>query len=77
MTRYKLFAQTAFLVAGFLTVLEFVFVRGMFTWLIAAALTIVLGLVNVVLCCRDREWMPGVLYILAGVALTMGYFVLA
>lgn len=77
MTKMKLFAQAAFLVVGALTVLEFVFVRGMFTWLIAAALTVVLGAVNVVLCGRDREWMSGGLYILTTVALTMGYFVLA
>jgi hypothetical protein len=69
--------QTAYLAVGFLTVLEFIFVRGMFTWLIMVLAVALLGAANVIAACRDREWMPALNYILSTVALCMGYLVLA
>ncbi|MDO5112642.1 MAG: hypothetical protein Q4E65_10085 [Clostridia bacterium] len=66
-----------FLIVGFLTVLEFVFVRGMFTWLIAVAASILAGGANILLCLRNRQWMDAALYLLATVALCMGYLVIA
>lgn len=69
--------QGAYLIIGFLTVLEFCFVRGMFTWLLMVTLVGVLGAANVLLACLEHRWMEGAFCILTAVALCMGYLVLA
>lgn len=69
--------QIAFLAVGGLAVLEFLFLRGMFTWLLAVGAVIALGAVNVLLTARDKEWIPALHFALTTVALCMGYFVLA
>ena len=69
--------QWAYLTVGFLTVLEFCFVRGMFTWLLMVTLVGVFGAVNVLLACLERRWAEGAFYILTAAALCMGYFLLA
>ena len=68
--------QITFLVVGLLTVLEFLFVRGMFTWLVAVAATAAAGLGNVAISLRDRRFCDAALYALCSVALCMGYFVI-
>lgn len=68
-------ARILFLVVGTLTVLEFVFVRGMFTWLIAVAATLCAGIWNIVLALIDKRWSDAALFLLCSVALCMGYFV--
>lgn len=75
--KWKQGARTAFLVVGALTVLEFVFVRGMFTWLLMVLAVTALGAANIVLAVRDREWGSALHYLLTAVALCMGYLVLA
>lgn len=67
-------ANIAFLVVGALTVLEFTFVSGMFTWLIAVTLVTVVGLINIVLSIKENDVAQAALYLLASVALCMGYF---
>lgn len=69
--------QIAFLLVGFLTVLEFLLVRGMFTWIVMVLATALFGAVNILLCCRDREWLPALHYLLTAAALSMGYAALA
>ena len=69
--------QITFLIVGMLTALEFIFIRGMFTWLIAVAAVIVVGSLNVVINIKHKEWLQASLYILSTVALCMGYFILA
>ena len=65
-----------FLAVGTLTVFEFIFVRGMFTWLIAVVSVIVVGSLNVVVNIKNKEWSQASLYILSTIALCMGYFAL-
>lgn len=74
---WKKGAQIAFLAVGALTVLEFLFVRGLFTWLVMVLAVVALGAVNIVLSARDRRWQEGLHYLLTTVALCMGYLVLA
>ena len=69
--------QIAFLVVGALTALEFIFLRGLFTWLIAVTAVIVVGSLNVIINIKDKEWLQASLYILSTIALCMGYFTLA
>ena len=75
--RGKLAFQITFLLVGFLTVLEFVALRGMITWLVMVAATVTFGLINILLLCRDREWLSALHYLLTTTALCMGYYVLA
>ncbi|WP_417043870.1 hypothetical protein [Dysosmobacter sp.] len=75
--RAKLAFQITFLLVGFLTVLEFVALRGQFAWVVMVAATVAFGLINILLFCRDREWLPALHYLLTTTALCMGYFVLA
>ncbi len=65
--------QIAFLIVGTLVVLEFLFIQGMFTWLMAVAAIIVVGLLNVIINVKNKEWLQTLVYILATVALCMGY----
>lgn len=65
--------QLAYLVVGSLTVLEFLFVRGVFTWLIAISAITVLGIVNVFASIKDHDVMEAALYVLSTIALCMGY----
>lgn len=69
--------QILFLVVGVLTALEFIFIRGMFSWLIAVVATVVVGVLNVSASLKNKELLLAALYILSTVALCMGYFVLA
>lgn len=70
----KKILEQSFLVIGFLTILEFIFIQGMFTWLIVVAAVIILGILNIVYHAKDREWQLATLYFLCTVALCMGYF---
>ena len=71
------YLQVTFLVVGTITALEFIFIRGMFTWLIAVAAVILIGSLNVIINIKDKEWLQASLYILSTIALCMGYFALA
>lgn len=68
--------EILFLIVGLLTALEFIFVRGMFTWLIAVAAVIAIGTLNIVFKLKHKEWLSACLYLLSSIALCMGYFVL-
>lgn len=71
------FLQIAFLVVGVLDILEFLFVRGMFTWLIAVAAVAVVGILNIIVSLKNKEPLLAALYTISAIALCMGYFVLA
>ena len=68
--------QIIFLIVGFLTVLEFLFVRGMFTWLMAVMATVTAGGWNLVVALIDKRWLDACMYLICSVALCMGYFVI-
>lgn len=72
----KKYAQIAFLIVGALAACEFIFVRGMFTWLLAVGAVAIVGAVNIVISAKQKDWLQALLYLLASVALCMGYLVL-
>ncbi len=72
--KLKKYSQIAFLIVGTLTILEFVFVRGLFTWLMVVFATIIAGGLNIIVCLRYKEWLSACLYLLCVIALCMGYF---
>lgn len=57
----------------FLTVLEFIFIKGMFTWLLMCSLVILTGAINILYMIKAKDWMRASLYLLTIVALCMGY----
>ena len=69
--------EIAYLVIGVLVVLEFMLVRGQFTWLIAAGAIGICGLVNMLLSMKNADFMKAALYVLCTVGLCMGYLILA
>lgn len=71
------YLQIAFLIVGTLTALEFIFIRGIFTWLIAVSAIMIVGALNTIINIIYKEWAQAFLYILSTVAFCMGYFVLA
>lgn len=68
--------ELVYLVVGFLVVLEFAFVRGQFTWLIAVFAIAVCGIINVLLTLRSANFKQTALYILCTIGLCMGYLAL-
>lgn len=73
-TKTERIAAILFLIVGALTVMEYVFVRGMFTAPIMIALSILAGVINVAAAAVHRKWMNVLFFILLTVALNMGYF---
>ena len=69
--------EILYLVIGCLTVLEFLFVRGLFTWLIAVIAVGIVGAANILLSCKEKDWGKALLYLLCSAALCMGYWSLA
>lgn len=65
--------QALFLIAGILTILEFIFIKGMFTWLIMTSIVCLVGVINIFLAIKDRNYMEAFLYLVASIALIMGY----
>ncbi len=65
--------QIAFLVAATLTVLEYSFVQGLFTWLMVTALVVILGAINIIFCLKEKQWINAYSYLIFIIALTMGY----
>ena len=70
------YLQFAFLFVGVLAALEFILVRGMFTWIIAVAAVIVVGGLNIIMSIKHKKWLQALHYTLTTVALSMGYFVI-
>lgn len=62
-----------FLIVGALTILEFTFVKGLFTWLMVVFATIAIGSVNIVMQLKDKNFPQATLYTICTIALCMGY----
>ncbi|WP_041719055.1 hypothetical protein [Alkaliphilus oremlandii] len=77
MMKVSKYFQIAFLIVGALVALEFIFMRGMFSWFIAVIAIMVVGALNTIVNIKNKEWLQAALYILSTIAFCMGYFVLA
>ena len=65
-----------FIIIGVLTILEFSFVRGMFTGPLMMGLAALFGLINVVLELANKKYLTAVHFLITAIALCMGYAVL-
>lgn len=70
------YIKILFLLVGTLTILEFIFIRGMFTWMISVVSVIIVGTLNVAISIKEKKWLQAYLYTLSSIALCMGYFVI-
>lgn len=66
-----------FLMTATATIIEYIFITGMFTWLMATTATVTIGLVNAIWEIKDKKYLDCLLYIVATIALVMGYLQLA
>lgn len=67
-------AEVVFLIIGFLTILEYLLIQGMFTAPIMIAASIIAGVFNIILACVQKRYRNACFYLLLTVALNMGYF---
>lgn len=74
--KFSRIMDAIFLLVGVLTILEFIYVRGMFTWFIAVVATIIAGAIEIFYSLKEKQFMKAALVLLSVVALCMGYFVL-
>lgn len=72
----KRISSVLFLIAGGLTILEFLFVQGMFTAPIMMLMVGILAIINIILEIRDKQFLYALHYLLTSIALCMGYSVL-
>ena len=75
-SKIETIAAVVFLVVGILTVLEYVFVQGLFTAPLMIGLSVIVGLVNIAVAIMKRKYMNMLFYILLTIALNMGYAML-
>ncbi len=66
--------ELLYLIIGVFVVVEFIFYRGMFTWLLAVISICLAGIVVIILKLKEKEFLQSALYLLCTVALCMGYF---
>lgn len=74
--KFKKIFEVLFFIVGVLTVLETIYVQGMFTWLIMCVLTIATGLINIVWEIKDKNYSNAFHFALTTVALNLGYMVI-
>ena len=65
-----------FIIIGFATIFEYIFVRGMFTSPLVMGLAALAGVVNIVFEIINKHWLSAIRYLLTTAALCMGYIVI-
>lgn len=70
----KLFFKSFYDVIAVVTILEYLFIAGMFTAPIAMALVWIVGIINVLLSMKEKNYQEVLLYLISMVALNMGYW---
>lgn len=70
----KAFFKYLYLIISVLTILEYLFVAGMFTAPIVMALVWIVGIINVAFSVMDRDFYTVCLYLISMIALNMGYW---
>lgn len=69
----KQFFSIIFIIIGILTILEFLFIQGMFTGPFMLFLVAISGIINFVLEVKDRNYIYSVIYLISTAGLSMGY----
>lgn len=67
------FLTILFLIIGFMAILEFYFIRGIFTGPLMMILVSTLGIINIIIKIKEKNILCCLLYILTTVSLFIGY----
>lgn len=63
-----------FLVIALFTILEYLYIAGLFTAPIMMIASMAIGLINILFCIKDKSYHDALLYLTATIALNMGYW---
>lgn len=63
-----------FIIVSILTVLEYMFVTGMFTSVLCLMLVDIVGVVNVIVSLKEKKFNEAFLYLIASIGISMGYW---
>ncbi len=63
-----------FIIVSILTVLEYMFVTGMFTSVLCLMLVHIVGVVNVIVSLKEKKFNEAFLYLIASIGISMGYW---
>lgn len=73
LNKIKKFFSILYLIVGCTTILEFLFIQGMFTAPFMMLLVAVVGIINIVMELIDKKYIYALNYLVSSIALCMGY----
>ena len=74
MERFGKVFKILFIIVSILTVLEYMFVTGMFTSVLCLMLVDIVGVVNVIVSLKEKIFNEAFLYLIASIGISMGYW---
>ena len=74
MERFGKVFKILFIIGSILTVLEYMFVTGMFTSVLCLMLVDIVGVVNVIVSLKEKKFNEAFLYLIASIGISMGYW---
>lgn len=74
MERFGKIFKILFIIVSILTVLEYMFVTGMFTSVLCLMLVDIVGVVNVIVSLKEKNFNEAFLYLIASIGISMGYW---
>lgn len=74
MERFGKVFKILFIIVSILTVLEYMFVTGMFTSVLCLMLVDIVGVVNVIVSLKEKKFNEAFLYLIASIGINMGYW---
>ena len=76
MERFGKVFKILFIIVSILTVLEYMFVTGMFTSVLCLMLVDIVGVVNVIVSLREKKFNEACLYLRASIGISIRYLIL-
>ena len=74
MERFGKVFKILFIIVSIRTVLEYMFVTGMFTSVLCLMLVDIVGVVNVSVSLKEKKFNEAFLYLIASIGISMGYW---
>lgn len=74
MERFGKVFKILFIIVSILTVLEYMFVTGMFTSVLCLMLVDIVSVVNVIVSLKEKKFNEAFLYLIASIGISMGYW---
>lgn len=69
----KIISKVLFLLVGLATIYEYLFVSGMFTGPLMMGMSVIAGSLNILIECKDKDYLNVGLYLVATASLCAGY----